>query len=345
MIIYIEKQALEYKQTKKIIEKFKNSTIIFIDNYKNIFDKDYTNLDSKKSLIIAKLNSASVTEAPVWYWHTNSSYFFKTSLNCIFDCSYCFLKWAFKNENMVIFINYDDIKKEIEEKIITLSWILSLNSNRKGLQNSEDVWFYSSDYSDILWMDSFSNFSKEFIDFFEYQVPSLLEKRGLGGEVFMEIRTKSGNIKPLLDLWFVPKNTEIAFSLNPQILIDKYEKGTSSLDSRLEAINQLQKLWFRVWVRFLPLLPVANYEKIYLGFIEYIKTKIDICNINSTFASGLLYTKKDYNKILSKYRDLDILHMLELWNDDFYRESKKVRDTFYKMFKDLDKTCILCLEN
>jgi hypothetical protein len=34
--------------------------------------------------------------------------------------------------------------------------------------------------------------------------------------------------------------------------------------------------------------------------------------VYSTFASGLLYTKKDYNKILSKYPDLDILHMLDL---------------------------------
>lgn len=331
MIIYIEKQALKYKQTEKIIEKFKNFTIIYIDNYKNIFDKDYTNLDSKKSLIIAKLNSNSIIKAPVWYWHTKNAYFFKTSLNCIFDCSYCFLKWAFKNENMVIFVNYDDIKNEIEEKIKEIT-----NSNLFLLMEgkNKDIWFYSSDYSDILWMDFLTNFSKEFIEFFEkYE------------NVKMEIRTKSANIKPLLDLWFVPKNTEIAFSLNPQILIDKYEKGTSSLNSRLEAINQLQKLWFRVWIRFLPLLPVKNYEEIYSEFIEYIKLKIDICNISSTFASGLLYTKKDYNKILSKYKDLDILHMLELWNDDFYRESKKVRNTFYKMFKELDNNCILCLEN
>ena len=64
MIIYIEKQALEYEQTKKIIERFKKSSIIFIDNYKNIFDKDYTNLESKKALIIAKLNSNAVSEAP-----------------------------------------------------------------------------------------------------------------------------------------------------------------------------------------------------------------------------------------------------------------------------------------
>ena len=54
--------------------------------------------------------------------------------------------------------------------------------------------------------------------------------------------------------------------------------------------------------------------------------------------------KKDYNKILSKYKDLDILHMLELNNDWFYRESKKVRDTFYTMFKNLDEKCIFCLE-
>jgi sulfatase maturation enzyme AslB (radical SAM superfamily) len=27
-----------------------------------------------------------------------SSFFFKTSLNCVFDCSYCFLKGAFKND-------------------------------------------------------------------------------------------------------------------------------------------------------------------------------------------------------------------------------------------------------
>lgn len=320
MIIYIEKQALEYKQTKKIIEKFKNSSIICIDNYKNIFDKDFTNLDSKKSLIIAKLNSPAVSEAPAWYGHTDSAFFFKTSLNCIFDCDYCYLKWAFKNDNMVVFVNYTDIKKQIKEKIETLD-------------KNKIHWFYSSDYSDILGMDWFSDFIKEFVEFFEQF-----------DNVKMEIRTKWSNIKPLLDLWFIPENTEIAFSLNPQILIDKYEKWTSSLESRLDAIKKLQDLWFKVWVRYLPLLPVKDYEKIYEEFIELIKQKIDISKTYSSFASWLLYTKKDYNKIFSKYKDLDILHMLELDNDWFYRESKKVRDTFYTMFKKLDEKCILCLE-
>lgn len=55
----------------------------------------------------------------------------------------------------------------------------------------------------------------------------------------MEIRTKSGNIQSLLELRFVPKNTEIAFSLNPQELIKKYETGTASLRQRYAAINTL----------------------------------------------------------------------------------------------------------
>jgi hypothetical protein len=65
MLIYIEKQAKDYPQTKKILERFSTSQVIFINNYKNIFDKNYTNLNSKKALLIAKINSISITEAPV----------------------------------------------------------------------------------------------------------------------------------------------------------------------------------------------------------------------------------------------------------------------------------------
>ena len=325
MLIYIEKQAKDYSQTKKILEKYKNAKVIFIDNYKNIFDKNYKNLDTKKALIIAKLNSKSVSRAPCWYWHSESSYFFKTWLNCVFDCSYCYLKWAFKNDNIVLFVNYDDIKNEIEEKISEL---------RKELSDAVH-WFYSWDYSDIVWIDNLSNFIENFVPFFEK----------FWDDVMMEIRTKSSNVKPFLDLWFIPKNTEISFSLNPEILVKKYEKWASSLEKRIEAINILLEKWFKVWLRFLPILPVKNWEEVYSEFIAYIKEKIDISKIYSSFASWLLYTKKDYNKMLQKYPDLGILYMLELENDDFYRESKVFRSKIYTMFKEFDKRCIFCLDN
>lgn len=324
MIIYVEKQAKDYPQTKKILHKYKNASVIFIEHYKNIFDKNFENLRVQKSIIIAKLDSPAVTEAPAWYGHTKQAYFFKTSLNCVFDCSYCFLKWAFKNDNMVFFVNYDDIKQQISDKILELK--------QSGIQ--EEIWFYSSDYSDIQGMDIISWFNQEFIPFFdEFEW------------VKMEVRTKAGNVQSLLDLGFAPKNTEIAFSLNPQSLIEKYESGTATLQNRMKATNLLLEHNFQVWLRFLPLLPVKNYKEIYQEFINEMKQEINFCDIASTFASGLLFTKRDYNTILKKYPDLDILHLLELENDDFYREAREVRDTFYTMFKNLDNKCLLCLEN
>jgi len=62
-------------------------------------------------------------------------------------------------------------------------------------------------------MEALSDFHQSFIPFFE-QFENVL----------METRTKSGNIQSLLDLEFVPQNTEIAFSLNPQVIIDEYER-------------------------------------------------------------------------------------------------------------------------
>ena len=67
--------------------------------------------------------------------------------------------------------------------------------------------------------------------------------------------------------------------------------------------------------------------------------------ISSSFASGLLYTKKDYNQMMKRYPDLDVLHLLEKNDDGFYREAREIRENFYTMIKDFDTSCQLCLEN
>ncbi|NDK07987.1 hypothetical protein EOM39_01930 [Candidatus Gracilibacteria bacterium] len=317
MIIYIEKDALNYTQTNKIISLFPEATKIIIKNYKNIFDKNIP-LHQEKCIVIAKITGSAIGKTPDNYGHTPNTYFFKTSINCVFDCSYCYLKGAFKNDMQVYFVNYDEIKKDISEVIE---------------KDKNPMRFYSSDYSDILGSNKISGFLQEFVPFFEKF-----------DNVMMEVRTKSTCIQDIIDLGFVPKNTEFAFSLNPQILIDKYEKGTPCLDDRIKAINKLLEQGYKVGLRFLPLLPVKNYEQIYTEFVEYIKKNIDIKKLHSSFAAGLLYTKEDYNKILKKYPRLDILHKLKLEKDDFVRCDREERDFFYKIFKDLDKNCKICMD-
>ncbi len=342
MILYIENEAINYSTTQKIIQQFPKFQIIYIDNYKNIFDKTIPYYQ-ENSIIIAKLKANALSKIPLNYWHIDNWYFFKTSLNCIFDCSYCYLKWAFKNNIQVYFVNYEDIKKQIE-KVIDTSPQPSPSQERELEQNhpltpllardkTEQIRFYSSDYSDNLWANKINNFLEEFVPFFENFENTM-----------MEIRSKSTNINDILKLWFVPKNTEFAFSLNPQELIEKYEHKTPSLDKRIEIINILINKWYKIWLRFLPLLEVNNYEQIYTDFVNKIKEKIDISKIHSSFATWLLYTKADYNNILKKYPNLDILYKLKVEKDWFVRGNRKSRDFFYKLFKDLDKNCKICLD-
>ncbi len=331
MILYIEKQARNYPQARRISEKFWSAEIIEIDHYKNIFDKHTAWLREEKSLIIAKLNSPAVSEAPPWYGHTSHAYFFKTSLGCVFNCDYCFLKGAFRTEHMVYFVNYDEIMSQIDATIRSLQ---NPSSPVSKDTSSDDIWFYSSDWSDIQGMDGISGFNQVFIPFFEWY-----------SWVNMEIRTKSANIASLLNLWFVPKNTEIAFSLNPQELITRYEHGTASLAKRFESIHILLEKWFRVGIRLLPLLPVQGYKEIYSAFFKELWDSLPLDKISSSLASGLLYTRTDYRVMLKKYPELDILHYLSLEDDDFYREAREVRNWFYSEIKKLDKKCLLCLES
>lgn len=319
MLIYLEKKEKNNQIAKNIISFYKDAKVLEIDNYKNIFDKNIS-WTIQKSIIIAWVNNA-ILEAPFGYGHPWNWYFLKNSLNCIYDCKYCYLKWAFKNDFLVFFVNYEDMKKQVLEKV----------SKR---ESNQDIWFYSSDYSDNLATDNITNFVSEFVPFFD-----TLEN------VKMEIRTKSTNIKSLLSL-NPSKNVEIAFSLNPNEVIWKYELKTPSLDMRIQAINKLIESWWQVWIRFLPLLEMDNYKEIYEKFLIDITKKIDFTKISSVFIWWLLYTKEDYNKILKKEPYLDLLYKLEDSRDWFVREKREVRDYFYNLFDKLikEQNCNRCLD-
>lgn len=312
MIIYIEKSAYGHNLTKTILDKHKWAEVVLISNYKNIFDKKIY-FPTEKSIVIAEIKSDIIWAVPDNYSPVEKSFFFKTSLNCIFDCKYCYLKWAFKNDFLTIFVNYDDIKKAIKTKIkeIRDTWY------------TDTILFYASDYSDNLWLENLTSFHKEFIPFFEQ-----------ADNVIMETRTKSSNIAPLLKLWFVPRNTEIAFSLNPEHIVDTYEIWSSSLKSRISSINTLLDNWFKVWLRFLPLLPIENYLHVYSKFLDRIINEIDLHRISSISVGSLLYTKDDYNKILKKEPETDFLYRLEDVDNTYVRADLEFRTSMYKLFKE-----------
>lgn len=289
MLIYYESKIKNLPLTQQIFKQLKNSEKIEIQHYKNLFDYKIWNYTTDPLIILAKQEQISILPTPPNYGFQWKSFFFKPSLNCFFNCKYCYLQWTFRNRFPVFFLNYEDMQNEIKNQI-------------KKERESWFEWqitFYASNYADLLATEDISHFHEKFLPFSE----------NLPDNTLMETRTKSANITPLLNYaknlkWKRPtQKMEIAFSLSPRIIAKKYELWTATLDKKLSAINQLIDKWFRIWLRFLPLLPIKNFQQTYAEFLDEIVSKINIDKISSITIAPLIFNQWDYGILSKKHQN------------------------------------------
>lgn len=320
-LLYVEKQVLDLPLTQSILSKFPNAQIVPVTHYKNIFDKNFGRFDTEKCLILARMTGNALLPVPVSYGYPARSYFLRVALNCLFDCSYCFLKGAFRNDFPVVFVNYHEIQEQIDTEL-------------KRLPGDEQVWIYPSNFSDIQAFDQLIQFNAHFFPFFQ-KYPNLM----------VESRTKSSSISSLLEFTPPPSNVEIAYSLNPQQIIDRYERATPPLAKRVDAVNRLLEHGYRVWLRFLPLIPVDDTFQIYSSFINYLKASIDFERISSFFTWGLLLTQHDYTHMIKKNPSSDLWTMLQSNEGWMMRLDPKTRKLFYELFRSIDPRVKVCFDD
>jgi spore photoproduct lyase len=272
-----------------------------MDDYASYFH----NLKDKCALIYARKKGEFLRRTPKSYTPTNTyGYSIIQSYNCIYDCSYCFLKGYFKTFNPVIFKNIEDyfeaIKKTIKDDKL------------------RPLYFYLGTFSDPLALSVFDSSYIEFARFFEVL------------DAILEIRTKSVLVDKLLKEKSF-KNTVIAYSLAPQSIIDKFEHYTPSLARRLNAIKLLDQAGFNIGIRFDPFFAnhISDY-KVFIGILSTIK------HLHSIEIGLLRFSKNEYKAFLAK--NPHILSNLTL-KDSMYVQSSTnniktlINDLFYN-FKD-----------
>ena len=277
--VYIEKKVESYKYTKEILYKVRPKNIIICKNYNEIFNKKNQNFRLQKkfpSIILAEKQKNLVLETPQNFSiGGKNNYYFSHMLNCIYDCKYCFLQGMYNSANYVVFVNWKNFTDEIERI-----------SNSFGNQK---VYFFSGYDCDSLALEPITNFAKYFINFFKNYDNSILE-----------LRTKSTQTN-FLDTIKPSNNIIIAFSMNPQTVIAKYESDTPSLSKRLNAILRLQNLGWKVGLRFDPLLYEENYKEIYTNLFKEISRKLQIKKIHSITIGSFRLPKPFYKKINKLY--------------------------------------------
>ena len=302
--IYVEKAIKNSKKTKDICKLVKPKSLIVCENYREVFNIKSQNFQIQKQkpgLILAKKYKNFLNTVPKNFTiGGDQSFYFSHMLNCIYDCKYCFLQGMFSSANYVIFINYNDFMKSIEEKI--------LNSNSKNIH------FFSGYDCDSLALEPVSKFAKY-----------ILKNLKKYPNVVLELRTKSTQINFLLKK--IPHhNIVVAFSVSPDEIINIHENKTPTLFKRLNAIKQLQETGWKVGLRFDPIIYCENFKKIYKNFFDLIFKKIDTTKIHSITIGSFRMPKKFYTKISDLYSQT-IDPFIELEKDEkkiFYK--KQIED-------------------
>ncbi|NBO24060.1 MAG: DNA photolyase [Chlamydiae bacterium] len=307
--IYVEKDLLNHKKVAQIKNRFPSVELVVIDKYQEIFNRTKQNFRLQKQnpcLILAKKHGNFIHPIPDSFKIGHDlNYYFSPVLNCPFDCRYCFLQGLNRSSHYVLFVNDEDFKGSITKTI---------ESNL-----DQSIGFFSGYDSDSLALNSLSNFAEDYLPFFEtFQ------------NIQCEVRTKSVHIQPLLNLKTI-KNTLVAYTLNPEEIIERDEKKTPRLSNRLEAIEKLQKVGYKIGLRFDPMMAIENGLNIYSRFFDQVFDRVEAKGVHSVTIGTFRLPKGVYQNY-SKLDPLDFrLALLEETKEQEYRYASRWLDPLFDL--------------
>jgi len=206
---------------------------------------------AKKRLYVTRHKGAFLKKCPGSDGQVCCNYFvINFASNCTMDCSYCYLQeYLSGNPALKVFSNTGDLLAEADEL---------LSKHRR--------FFFrigTGEITDSLALDPYIGFSREIIPFFAEQPNTLLE-----------LKTKSDCIDELLSL--DPKGrVVVAWSMNPERVIDLHEHGTASLHERLRAARRCQEAGYRLGFHFDPMVDYPGWDKDYQGMLEQLFGAVD----------------------------------------------------------------------
>lgn len=160
---------------------------------------------------------------------------------CPLDCSYCVLQGYFNSPLLTIFVNTDDMKRELARVFAT--------------QHGSVIRLGTGEFTDSLALEHLTGLSQQLIPFISRW-----------RNVFLELKTKTNNIDGLQEFRHNPQ-VICSWSLTPQRIITEEERFTASLTERLQAAQQAQEWGLGLGFHFDPLLYYEGWEDEYYDLV------------------------------------------------------------------------------
>ncbi len=244
--IYVEEGVADHEETLRILEHFPNAKVIPIHHYKDVFNRKHQSFYEQKghpALILAQKEGRLVYPGAPLCQSFGNHYFYYTScmMNCLYDCEYCYLQGMYPSGNVVLFVNLEDIFREVDE-----------------LLEKHPVYLCVSYDTDLMAFEGIAGFVGRWHEFVKTR-PQLV----------IEIRTKSGAFDRIKHLKPLP-NMIFAWTLSPERIVEKYEHHTASLKLRIRHLHEAADAGFPVRVCFDPLIYEEDFEALYKELVDQV---------------------------------------------------------------------------
>lgn len=116
-----------------------------------------------------------------------------------------------------------------------------------------------------------------------------IERFGREGRGHLTFPTKFDMVNPLLDLNHRGK-TIFRMSVNPQDIIHRIELGTSPLQARIRALNNVAKAGYPVGLLIAPVILLPNWERLYSELVEQLADELSETVKKTGFIEIILMT-------------------------------------------------------
>ena len=280
-IIYVEEEIKDHPTTLRILERFRDATVIPCERYGEVFNRKAQNFRLQKqnpAIILAKKHRQLILNAPPEYGIGGQhNYYFSHMLNCIYDCRYCFLQGMYRSANYVIFVNYEDFSNAIIDATHS--------------QADQDSWFFSGYDGDSLAYDPVTQFLDHFLPVFK-NLP----------HAWLELRSKSTQISRLLKTEALP-NCVVAFSFTPENISRQLEQGVPTLAKRIDAMRRLSGHGWKLGLRFDPLIYSDDFRSSYPELFKTIFSQLPAEAFHSVSLGAMRLPKPFFNTMQKMFPD------------------------------------------
>ena len=262
--VYYEPEALNFELGKMLHEKYKALPWTEIDNHNRITElsssenKDFTKLKSHLIIGLRKTHKY-VPNQKVSDWLVPY-----TSSGCRAMCLYCYLMCNYnKCAYLRLFVN----REQMLDKLL-----------KNGASSPVPQTFEIGSNSDLVLENTVTG-----------NLPWTIERFAREGRGNLTFPTKFDMVEPLLTLDHRGK-TIFRMSVNPTEVISRIELGTSPLEKRIKALNEMGEAGYPVGLLIAPVILLPDWKRLYGELIDRLADELSEKVKSSAFIEIILMT-------------------------------------------------------